>query len=177
MSMCDRAAISLAQESTRTIPAAFGELKIGEEPGWCRVSRPDRQWMVNPACRGSSQRARSKYFGELTRSGGQGRIAQSKAPRVGHRAQRGRLVMEWATEKHFVHESDFFVTGAIRPSTLTDRCTVRTDTPRQHPILDPKTSTVTFFKMPVADPNAAGVVGPPLHPMPRLSRSAPRPIG
>jgi hypothetical protein len=31
------------------------------------------------------------------------------------------------------------------------------------PILDPKTSTVTFFKMPVADPNAPESFGPPFH--------------
>ena len=32
------------------------------------------------------------------------------------------------------------------------------------PILDPTTHTVTFFKMPVADPNAPESFGPPLHP-------------
>ena len=32
------------------------------------------------------------------------------------------------------------------------------------PILDPKTHKVTFFKMPVADPNAPESFGPPLHP-------------
>ena len=31
-------------------------------------------------------------------------------------------------------------------------------------ILDPKTNTVTFFKMPVADPNMPEMFGPPLHP-------------
>src|SRR3989442_5980174 len=31
------------------------------------------------------------------------------------------------------------------------------------PILDPKTHKVTFFKMPVADPNAPESFGPPFH--------------
>ena len=71
---------------------------------------------------------------------------------------------EWATEKHFVH--DLISTDRRNPTVnaygpLYGSNEYSSD---DMPILDPKTSKVTFFKMPVADPGMPEMFGPPLHP-------------
>jgi hypothetical protein len=130
----------LGQESTRTIPTQFGEFKSGEE-AWARriTSGQTGEWMTNRVA-GQLGGVPFKYFGDWT-----DRIANGELPK--HKPQRPQGIernfvvtsWEWGTEKHFTHDL------------------ISSD--RRYP----KTHKVTFFKMPVADPNAPESFGPPFH--------------
>ena len=135
----------LGQEATRTIPAAFGEFKSGEEA-----------WM---------RRVASGQTGDWTDRVAKGELPKAKPPRP-QGVERNVVISswEWATEKHFVH--DLISSDRRRPTVnaygpLYGSNEYSSD---DMPILDPRTHKVTFFKMPVADPNAPESFGPPLHP-------------
>jgi hypothetical protein len=154
----------LGQESTRTIPAQFGEFKSGEE-AWARriTSGQTGEWMTNRVA-GQLGGVPFKYFGDWT-----DRIANGELPK--HKPQRPQGIernfvvtsWEWGTEKHFTHDlisSDrrYPTVNAYGP--LYGSPEYSSD---DIPILDPKTHKATFFKMPVADPNAPESFGPPFH--------------
>jgi hypothetical protein len=154
----------LGQESTRTIPAQFGEFETGAEAWMRRVaSGQTGEWMTNRIA-GQLGGVPFKYFGDWT-----DRIAKGELPK--HKPQRPRGVernivvtsWEWGTEKQFTHDlisSDrrYPTVNAYGP--LYGSPEYSSD---DIPILDPKTHKVTFFKMPVADPNAPESFGPPFH--------------
>jgi hypothetical protein len=80
---------------------------------------------------------------------------------------------EWSTEKKYLH--DLISSDRRNPSVnaygpLYGSPEYSTDT---IPILDPKTSKVSFFKLPVADPNMPETLGPPLHISAAMSVTAP----
>ena len=79
----------LGQESTRTIPGAFGEFKSGEEAWMRRVSSGQTgEWMIKPARRPARRRA-VQIFRRLDRPGRQGRTAEIQTAAADrHRAQR-----------------------------------------------------------------------------------------
>src|SRR6266849_1865794 len=71
----------LGQEATRTIPAAFGEFKSGEE-GWLRrvASGQTGEWMVNRLA-GQLGGVPFKYFGDWTDRIAKGELPKTRPPR------------------------------------------------------------------------------------------------
>src|SRR3954468_15656807 len=155
----------LGQEATRTIPAAFGEFKSGEEAWMRRVaSGQTGEWMVNRLA-GQLGGVPFKYFGDWTDRVAKGELPKSKPARPSG-IERNVVISswEWATEKHFVH--DLISSDRRNPTVnaygpLFGSNEYSSD---DMPILDPKTHKVSFFKMPVADPKMPEMFGPPLHP-------------
>jgi hypothetical protein len=164
----------LGQESTRTIPGAFGEFKSHEEAWMRRVSAGQTgEWMVNRLA-GQLGGVPFKYFGDWTERVAKGELPKSKPPRPAG-IERNVVISswEWATEKHFVHDlisSDrrYPTVNAYGP--LYGANEYSSD---DMPILDPKTHKVTFSRMPVADPNAPESFGPPLHGTAALNPAGP----
>jgi hypothetical protein len=154
----------LGQESTRTIPAQFGEFKTGAEAWMRRISSGQTgEFMVNRLA-GQLGGVPFKYFGEWTDRVAKGELPKSKPPRP-QGVERNVVVTswEWGTEKTFIHDlvsSDrrYPTVNAYGP--LYGSNEYSSD---DMPILDPKTHKVTFFRMPVADPSAPESFGPPFH--------------
>jgi hypothetical protein len=154
----------LGQESTRTIPAQFGEFKTGEEAWMRRVSSGQTgEFMVNRLA-GQLGGAPFKYFGDWT-----DRIAKGELPKYKPQRPQGverNIVItswEWGTEKQFTHD----LISSDRRNPTVNAYGPLYGSPEYSsddmPILDPKKDTVTFFKMSVADPNAPESFGPPFH--------------
>jgi hypothetical protein len=154
----------LGQESTRTIPAQFGEFKTGAEAWMRRVAAGQTgEFMVNRLA-GQLGGVPFKYFGDWTDRIAKGELPKSK-PQRPQEVERNIVVTswEWGTEKQFTHDlisSDrrYPTVNAYGP--LYGSPEYSSD---DMPILDPKTHKATFFKMPVADPNAPESFGPPFH--------------
>jgi len=122
------------------------------------------EWMVNRLA-GQLGSVPFKYFGDWTDRVARGELPKAKPPRP-QGIERNVVISswEWATEKHFVH--DLISSDRRHPTVnawgpLYGSNEYSSD---DMPILDPKTHSVTFFKMPVADPNAPESFGPPLNP-------------
>jgi len=154
----------LGQESTRTVPAQFGEFKTGAD-AWMRriASGQTGEFMVNRVA-GQLGGVPFKYFGEWTDRVAKGELPKSKPPRP-QGVERNVVVTswEWGTEKQFTHDlisSDRRYPTVNSYGPLYGSPEYSSD---EIPILDPKTHKVTFFKMPVADPNAPESFGPPFH--------------
>src|SRR5262249_27444602 len=92
----------LGQESTRTIPAQFGEFKTGAEAWMRRVG--SGQFMVNRLA-GQLGGVPFQYFGEWTDRVAKGELPKSKPPRP-QGVERNVVVTswEWGTEKTFIHD-------------------------------------------------------------------------
>jgi hypothetical protein len=154
----------LGQESTRTIPAQFGEFKTGAEAWMRRVAAGQTgEFMVNRLA-GQLGGVPFKYFGDWTDRIAKGELPKSK-PQRPQGVERNIVVTswEWGTEKHFTHDlisSDRRYPTVNPYGPLYGSPEYSSD---EIPILDPKTHKVTFFKMPVADPNAPESFGPPFH--------------
>src|SRR5215204_6208076 len=154
----------LGQESTRTIPGAFGEFKSGEEAWMRRVSSGQTgEWMINRLA-GQLGGVPFKYFGDWTDRIAKGELPKTKPPRP-QGVERNVVVTswEWSTEKHYLH--DLISSDRRNPTVnaygpLFGSPEYSTD---NMPILDPKTHTVRYFKMPVADPSMPESLGPPFH--------------
>jgi hypothetical protein len=164
----------LGQESTRTIPAALGEFKSGAEAWMRRVQSGQSGEQKTNRIAGQFGGVPFKYFGEWTDRVAKGELPKSKPPRP-QGVERNVVVTswEWSTETHYLH--DLIASDRRNPTVnahgpLYGSPEYSTD---NMPILDPKTSKVTFFKMPVADPNMPESLGPghaaaikPLQPSP-----------
>jgi hypothetical protein len=154
----------LGQESTRTIPAQFGEFKTGAEAWMRRVgSGQSGEFMVNRLA-GQLGGVPFQYFGDWTDRVAKGELPKNK-PQRPQGVERNVVVTswEWGTEKQFTHDlisSDrrYPTVNAYGP--LYGSPEYSSD---EIPILDPKTHKVTFFKMSVADPNTPESFGPPFH--------------
>src|SRR6266702_3009081 len=151
----------LGQQSTRTIPAAFGEFKSGEEAWMRRIQSGQSGEQMTNQLAGNFGGAPFKYYGEWTDRIAKGELPKTKPPRP-QGVERNIVVSswEWATEKHYLH--DLIASDRRNPTVnahgrLYGSPEYATD---NMPILDPKTSKVTVFKMPVADPNMAESLGP-----------------
>jgi hypothetical protein len=154
----------LGQEATRTIPTQFGEFKTGAD-AWARrvASGQTGEFMVNRIA-GQLGSVPFKYFGDWTDRVAKGELPKNK-PQRPQGVERNIVVTswEWGTEKQFTHDlisSDrrYPTVNAYGP--LYGSPEYSSD---DMPILDPKTHKATFFKMPVADPNAPESFGPPFH--------------
>src|SRR5437870_1889931 len=154
----------LGQESTRTIPAAFGPFKSGAEAWGRRVASGQTGELMMNRLAVQLGGVPFKYFGDWTDRVAKGELPKHKPPRP-QGVERNIVITswEWSTDKHYLHDlvsSDrryptVNALGALygSPEYATDNMA----------ILDPKTHKVTFFKMPVADPSAPESFGPPFH--------------
>jgi hypothetical protein len=154
----------LGQEATRTVPAQFGEFKTGAE-AWTRrvASGQTGEFMMNRIA-GQLGSVPFKYFGDWTDRVAKGELPKNK-PQRPQGVERNIVVTswEWGTEKQFIH--DLISSDRRNPTVnaygpLYGSAEYSSD---DIPILDPKTHKATFFKMPVADPNAPESFGPPFH--------------
>jgi hypothetical protein len=164
----------LGQESTRTIPAELGHFNSGEE-AWMRRTQSGQsgEQMTNRLA-GLFGGVPYKYFGEWT-----DRIAKGEVPKVEPPRPQGveRNVVitswEWSTPDKYLH--DLISSDRRHPTVnanglLFGSPEYSTD---NMPILDPKTNKVSFFTMPVRDPEMPQSLGPghaatvkPLQPSP-----------
>ncbi|HWP25883.1 MAG TPA: carboxypeptidase regulatory-like domain-containing protein [Xanthobacteraceae bacterium] len=154
----------LGQLSTRTIPKTLGEFKSHEEAWMRRVNSGQTGAFMTNRLAGQFGGAPFKYFGDWTERIEKGELPKHKPPRP-QGIERNVVVTswEWSTEKHYLH--DLISTDRRNPTVnaygpLFGSPEYASD---DMPILDPKTHKVTFFKMPVRDPNMPESFGPPLH--------------
>ena len=151
----------LGQASTRTIPNVFLEGHSHEEAWMRRVqSGQSGEQMVNQLA-GVFGGAPFGYYAEWTE-----RIAKGELPHAQPKRPEGleRNVVvtswEWHTEKQYLH--DLIASDRRRPTVnaygpLFGAPEYSTDL---MPILDPKTHRVTFFRLPVRDPDTPEALGP-----------------
>ena len=151
----------LGQQSTRTIPAAFGEFKSGEEAWMRRIQSGQSGEQMTNQLAGNFGGAPFKYYGDWTDRVAKGELPKSKPPRP-QGVERNVVITswEWGTDKQYLH--DLISSDRRKPTVnangpLYGSPEYSTD---NMPILDPKTSKVTFFKMPVEDPNMPESLGP-----------------
>ncbi|HEY5218085.1 MAG TPA: carboxypeptidase-like regulatory domain-containing protein, partial [Pseudolabrys sp.] len=154
----------LGQESTRTIPAAFGEFKSGEEAWMRRTQSGQAGGFMTNRLAGQWGGVPYKYFGDWTDRIAKGELPKAKPPRP-QGVERNIVITswEWADDKHYLH--DLISSDRRNPTVnaygpLFGSAEYSTDT---IPILDPKTNKVTSFKLPVRDTAMAPSLGPPFH--------------
>jgi hypothetical protein len=151
----------LGQEATRTIPAQFGTFASGEE-AWTRRIQSGQagENMINRIA-GQWGGAPFKYFGEWTDAIAKGALPKSKPPRpTGIERNVVITSWEWSTPDKYLHDlisSDRRHPTVNASGPLYGSPEYSTD---NMPILDPKTNTVTFFKMPVQDVEMPVSLGP-----------------
>jgi len=151
----------LGQEATRTIPAQFGQFKSGEEAWMRRTQAGQAGEMMTNRLAGQLGGVPYKYFGDWTDRIAKGEVPKQKPPRP-QGVERNLVVTawEWSTPDKYLH--DLIASDRRKPTVnangpLYGSPEYSTD---NMPILDPKTNKVTFFKMPVADPNMPESLGP-----------------
>jgi hypothetical protein len=150
----------LGQRATRTIPAAFGELKSSEDAWRRRVqSGQAAENMVNPLA-GTLGGAPFRYFADWTDRIAKGELPHGKPPRP-QGIERNIVVTswEWGDPKKYLH--DLIASDRRNPTVnangpLYGSPEYSTDV---LPILDPKTNTVTTFTAPVRDPEMPESLG------------------
>ena len=152
----------IGQLSTRTIPAAFGEFKSGED-AWMRRTQSGQaaELMMNPLA-GQLGGAPYKYFGDWTDRVAKGELPHAK-PQRPQGLERNIVVTtwDWGDEKHYLH--DLIASDRRNPTVNAYGPLLRLDRntpPTILPILDPKTNTATAFQAPVRDPNMPESLGP-----------------
>ena len=151
----------LGQESTRTIPAQLGQFKSGDEAWIRRISSGQAGEMMTNRIAGQFGGVPYKYFGDWTDRIAKGELPKHKPARP-QGVERNIVVTawEWSTPDKYLH--DLIASDRRDPTVnangpLYGSPEYATD---DMPILDPKTHKVTFFKMPVANPNMALALGP-----------------
>jgi streptogramin lyase len=151
----------LGQEATRTIPAQLGEFKSHEEAWIRRIASGQSGEMMTNRIAGQLGGVPYKYFGEWTERVAKGELPKHKPPRPSG-VERNIVVTawEWSTPDKYLH--DLISSDRRNPTVnaygkLYGAPEYSTD---NMPILDPKTHTVSYFKMPVADPGMPVSLGP-----------------
>ena len=169
----------LGQESTRTVPAQFGEFKTGADAWMRRISSGQTGEFMTNRIAGQLSGVPFKYFGEWTDRVAKGELPKSKPPRP-QGVERNIVVTswEWGTEKTFIHD---LISSDRRHPTVNAYGPLYGSNEYSSddmPILDPKTHKVTFFKMSVADPERTRIVRASVPCLRRArSRRSPRPTG
>src|SRR6204780_4099624 len=139
----------LGQLGTRTIPAALGSFKTGEE-AWARriQSGQAAPLMINPMA-GKFNGVPLKYFGDWT-----DRIAKGELPSVKPERPQGierNIVVttwDWGNEKQYLHD---LISSDKRNPTVNANGLLygSTEYASDHlPVLDPKTAKVTYITPP-----------------------------
>jgi hypothetical protein len=149
----------LGNEATRTLPVAFAHFENSEVAWMRRVqSGQAAPLMINPLA-GKLGGAPFKYFADWTDRIAKGELPRAKPPRP-QGVERNIVVTwwEWGQPDKYLH--DLISSDRRNPTVnaygpLYGSPEYATDA---MPILDPKTSKVSFFKMPVSDetPEALG---------------------
>jgi hypothetical protein len=151
----------LGQESTRMIPAQFGKFNTGAEAWQRRITSGQSGEMMTNRIAGQFGGAPYKYFGEWTDRVAKGELPKAKPPRpTGVERNIVVTTWDWSTPDKYMH--DLIASDRRNPTVnangpLYGSPEYATD---NMPILDPKTNTVSFFKMPVADPAMPVSLGP-----------------
>jgi hypothetical protein len=151
----------LGQESTRTVPAQFGHFDSGSDAWMRRTASGQAGEMMTNRLAGELGGVPYKYFGDWTDRVAKGELPKHKPPRP-QGLERNVVVTawEWSTPDKYLH--DLISSDKRKPTVnaygpLYGSPEYSTD---NMPILDPKTNTVTYFKMPVADPSMPLSLGP-----------------
>jgi len=151
----------LGQAATRTIPAAFGDVKSSEEAWMRRVQSGQSGEQMTTQLAGNFGGAPFKYLADWTDRIAKGELPHAK-PQRPEGLERNVVITtwEWGDPKTYLHDlissdkrnPNINAHGPLygSPEYSTDRM----------PILDPKTAKVTFFKMPVRDPEMPESLGP-----------------
>ena len=151
----------LGQEATRTIPAQFGQFETGEEAWMRRIAAGQSGEMMTNRIAGQLGGVPYKYFGEWTDRVAKGDLPKNKPARP-QGLERNIVVTtwDWSTPDKYLHD---LISSDRRKPTVNSHGKLygapeySTD---MMPILDPKTHTVTYFKLPVQDPNMPVSLGP-----------------
>jgi len=151
----------IGQEATRTIPAAFGKFDSGEAAWMRRVQSGQSGEQMTNQLAGNFGGVPFKYLGDWTDRVAKGELPKSKPPRP-EGVERNIVITswEWSTPDKYLH--DLISSDRRNPTVnaygpLYASPEYSTD---NMPILDPKTNKVSFFKMPVADPEMPESLGP-----------------
>ncbi len=151
----------LGQEATRTVPAQFGHFDSGAEAWMRRTASGQAGEMMTNRLAGELGGVPYKYFGDWTDRVAKGELPKTKPPRP-QGLERNIVVTawEWSTPDKYLH--DLISSDKRKPTVnangpLYGSPEYSTD---NMPILDPKTNTVSFFKLPVADPSMPLSLGP-----------------
>jgi hypothetical protein len=138
----------LGSIGTRTIPAAFGTFKSGEE-AWARRIQSGQAYpnMINAI--GGLGSVPLKYFGDWTDRVAQGELPNSKPPRP-EGVERNLVVTtwDWSTDKKYLH--DLISTDKRNPTVNAYGKLYGSDeySSDHLPVLDPKTAQVTYITPP-----------------------------
>lgn len=151
----------LGQESTRTIPAQFGPFESGHDAWTRRIQSGMSGEQMITQLAGNFAGAPFTYLGDWTDRIAKGELPKARPPRP-QGVERNIVVTswEWHTDKQYLH--DLIASDRRNPTVnaygpLYGSPEYSTDV---MPILDPKTNTVTTFKMPVRDPGMPESLGP-----------------
>ena len=151
----------LGQEATRTIPAALGKFDSGAEAWQRRIQSGQSGEQMTNRIAGQFGGVPYKYFGDWTDRVAQGELPKNKPARP-EGEERNIVVTswEWSTPNKYLH--DLISSDRRHPTVnaygpLYGSPEYSTD---NMPILDPKTNKVSFFKMPVRDPEMPVSLGP-----------------
>src|SRR6476660_10485227 len=151
----------IGQEATRTIPAALGKFDSGTEAWQRRIQSGQSGEQMTNRIAGQFGGVPYKYFGDWTDRVAKGELPKSKPPRP-EGEERNVVVTswEWSTPDKYLH--DLISSDRRNPTVnaygpLYGSPEYSTD---NMPILDPKTNKVSFFKMPVRDPEMPESLGP-----------------
>ena len=151
----------IGQESTRTVPAQFGKFDSGEEAWIRRLTAGQSGEMMTNRIAGQLGGVPYKYFGEWTDRVAKGELPKNKPPRP-QGVERNIVVTtwDWSAPDKYLH--DLISSDRRKPTVnahgkLYGSPEYSTD---NMPILDPKTHTMTYFKMPVRDEKMPVSLGP-----------------
>ena len=151
----------IGQEATRTIPAQFGKFDSGADAWVRRLQSGQSGSAMTNRIAGEFGAVPYKYFGDWTDRIAKGELPSTK-PQRPQGVERNIVVSswEWSEPNKYLHDlisSDrrYPTVNAYGP--LYGSPEYSTD---NMPILDPKTAKVSYFKMPVQDPNMPLSLGP-----------------
>jgi hypothetical protein len=151
----------IGQEATRTIPAQFGPFKSGEDAWMRRVQSGQAGEMMINQLAGNFGGVPFKYLGDWTDRVAKGELPKEKPPRP-QGVERNLVITEWewSTPDKYLH--DLISSDKRNPTVnanglLYGSPEYSTD---NIPILDPKANKVTFYKLPVQDPEMPESLGP-----------------
>jgi hypothetical protein len=139
----------LGQLSTRTIPAAFGEFKSGEDVWIRRIQAGQASPLMVNQLAGKLGGVPFKYFGDWTDRVAHGELPFAKPPRP-QGVERNIVVTtwDWGDEKHYLH--DLISSDKRNPTVNANGLLYGSpEYATDHlPVLDPNTAKVTYVTPP-----------------------------
>ncbi len=149
----------IGQEATRTIPAQFGQFASGED-AWARRLQSGLAGEEMTREAGSFGGAPLKYLGDWTDRIARGELPKSQPPRP-QGVERNLVITTWAWGSPHTYMHDLISSDERDPTVnahgrLFGSPEYSSD---DMSILDPRTNTATFFKMPVRDQDMPEVPG------------------